>query len=126
MEAFTRIVLVIAGAVHLLPAIGVLGASRLQHLYSVAIDDPNLVLMLQHRALLFGVLGAGLLAAAWLPAIRTAMIAAGLISTAGFCLLVFTAGEANPALRRVAWIDVPIAIGLAVAFVVHLRGTMTH
>jgi hypothetical protein len=120
-EWLTRAVLIVAGMVHLLPASGMLGARPLQKLYAVAITDPGLLLMLRHRALLFGVLGAGLLAAVAVPSLRTAMLTAGLISTAGFCLLALQAPELSAALRRVALIDIPIALGLAVVLVHHLH-----
>lgn len=120
-EWLTRAVLVAAGIVHLLPASGLLGARQLHRLYGITPVDPGLVLMLQHRALLFGLLGIGLLAAVVVPALRPALLIAGLISTAGFCLMAWQAPELSAALRRVALIDVPVALGLAFALVHHLR-----
>jgi hypothetical protein len=123
MELYTRAVLVVAGLVHLLPAAGLLGARALEKLYGAGIDDPDL-LMLRHRALLFGLLGAGMLAAVALPALRTALLLAGLISTAGFCLLAWPFDHVGPALRRVALIDLPLVPALALALVLQLRATM--
>jgi hypothetical protein len=117
MELYTRAVLVAAGLVHLLPAAGLLGARALERLYGVAIDDADLLLMLRHRALLFGLLGAGL---------RTALLTAGLLSTAGFCLLALPFAELSPALRRVALIDLPLVPALALALYAQLRATMPH
>jgi hypothetical protein len=126
MELYTRAVLVAAGLVHLLPAAGLLGARALERLYGVAIDDADLLLMLRHRALLFGLLGAGLLAAVVVPALRTALLTAGLLSTAGFCLLALPFAELSPALRRVALIDLPLVPALALALYAQLRATMPH
>jgi hypothetical protein len=124
MEWYMRAVLVAAGLVHLLPAAGLLGARALDRLYGTAIDDPDLLLMLRHRALLFGLLGAGLLAAVALPSLRTPLLIAGLVSTAGFCLLAWPFDHVGPALRRVALIDLPLVPALALALYLQLRATM--
>lgn len=123
-EWLTRAVLLAAGVVHLLPASGLLGVRQLQRLYGTALADPGLVLMLRHRALLFALLGVGLLAATASPPLRPPMLIAGLISTAGFCLLAAQTPELSASLRRVALIDVPVALGLAVVLVHHLRSAI--
>jgi hypothetical protein len=56
--------LLIVGIIHLLPLSGVLSAHRLQILYGIVIEDPNLEILMRHRAVLFGLLGAFLIAAA--------------------------------------------------------------
>ncbi|MFY8016778.1 MAG: phosphopantetheine adenylyltransferase, partial [Inhella sp.] len=61
-------VLLLTGLVHLLPVLGVLGAARLEQLYGLRMDEPNLLLLMRHRALLFGLLGLLLVAAAFRPA----------------------------------------------------------
>ena len=124
MEWYTRAVLVAAGLVHLLPVAGLFGARALDRLYGTAIDDPDLLLMLRHRALLFGLLGTGLLAAVALPSLRTALLIAGLASTTGFCLLAWPFDHVGPALRRVAVIDLPLIPALALALYLQLRATM--
>lgn len=121
MEGLTRAVLVAAGIVHLLPVTGLLGARQLQRLYGVALDHPDLIVLMRHRALLFALLGVGLIAAAALPSLRTAMLVAGLASTAGFCALAVAQPELGGALHRVAWIDLPLALGLALVLVQHVR-----
>jgi hypothetical protein len=62
MLATTLILLV--GLANLLPVVGVLSAARLQIPYGVALDDPNLVILMRHRAVLFGVVGGLLVASA--------------------------------------------------------------
>ncbi len=106
-----------AAAGNLLPAIGISSAARLEALYGIAIADPNLIVLLRHRAVLLGIVGALLAAAAFRPALRTAAIAAGFVSMISFMVLAWGASESNAALRRVASVDVALCAALAGAAV---------
>ena len=114
------VVLLAAGLVHLLPAVGVLGPQRLGALYGVAIADPSLLLLMRHRALLFGVLGVLMLAAAASPPLQPWMLGAGLASTASFVVLAAGADPLGAPLRTVMWIDVVLSAALAVALTLRL------
>ncbi len=50
--------LLLAGIISLLPLPGALGGERLRALYRVGAGDADLLLLLQHRAVLFGLLAA--------------------------------------------------------------------
>lgn len=126
IETATRIVLVVAAIVHLAPMVGLLGAPQLQRLYGIAIEQPDLLVLMRHRALLFGLLGLGLIAAVAWPPLRLAMLAAALASTAVYCLLVFADPALSAPLRRLAWIDTPVAVALFVVLLAQLRVTMPH
>ena len=66
---FITAVLLAAAVFHLLPAMGLLGAGRLAALYGVSIPGDDLLLLMRHRALLFGIRWSGveLLTYAMLP-----------------------------------------------------------
>ena len=64
MRYILSAMLTVVGIIHLLPLSGVLGVARLQALYDVTITDPNLEIVMRHRAVLFGILGAFLINAA--------------------------------------------------------------
>jgi hypothetical protein len=113
-------VLLSVGAVHLLPLTGVLGGERLATLYGVAADEPNLALLLRHRAVLFGLLGGFMVAAVWQPAWRGAALTAGAVSVLSFLALSVLVGDVNAALRRVVIVDMVAAVALAAAAIAHV------
>ena len=106
-------VLLLVAAVHLLPLLGVLGTPRLLQLYDLHIEEPNLLLLMRHRALLFGLLGALLAAAAFKPEWQGLALLAAWGSVLGFVLL--APPGLLPAVRRVWWIDVALLPLLALA-----------
>ena len=94
----------VVGVIHLLPLAGVLGDERLTQLYGIDVSEPNLGLLLRHRAVLFGLLGALCVAAAFRPALRGLALVAGWISVASF--LALAAGTpVNAQLARVVTAD---------------------
>ena len=122
MSRVVTALLLIAGVIHLLPLPGLLGPAQLARLYGVTIDDPNLALLLRHRAVLFGLLGALLVAAAFRTELRTLAIAAGLISAVSFAMLAWQGGALNSQIARVVVADlIAIACLLAAAAMQWLR-----
>lgn len=113
----TGAALLVVGAVHLLPLLGVLGTSRLEQLYQVHIEDPKLLLLMRHRALLFGLLAARLAAAAFRPIWQGLALWVAWGSVLGFVLL--APSDLNPSLHRVWWIDVALLPLLALASWAH-------
>ena len=105
----------LVGIIHLLPVTGVLGAPSLQRLYGVAITDPNLLILMQHRAVLFAIVGGVLLGAAFRPEWRTLAITVGLVSVVSFLLVAWSTGGYNALIARVVWIDVVALVMLVVA-----------
>jgi len=115
LNRITIACLALAGIIHLLPLPGVLGAGQLARLYGVAADDPNAVILLQHRALLFGLLGVLLIAAAFRPELRAVALVAGLVSTVSFLVIAWGVGGYNALVARVVFADLLAAVLLLVA-----------
>jgi hypothetical protein len=67
MKYVSVVALLVAGIIHLLPVPGVMGVGTLARLYGIGVSDPNTAILMQHRALLFGVLGVLMLSAIALP-----------------------------------------------------------
>ena len=90
---------------------------RLRRTALRAFEDANLVILMRHRAVLFGVVGGLLAASAFYPPLRSAGIAAGLISMISFILIAWIVGDYNPQLRRVVLADVLASLALVGAAV---------
>jgi hypothetical protein len=73
---------------------------------------------MRHRAVLFGIVGGLLLAAAFHPPLRSIGIAAGLVSMLSFVLVALAIGGYNDELRRLVWIDVGLSLGLLAAIAI--------
>lgn len=121
MIRFLGVLLVfIPGVIHLMPVTGLLGEAKLAALYGIPFDDPNLLILMRHRAVLFGLLGAFLLAAAFRRAWRAPAVVAGLVSAASFVALALGADGYNDAIRRVVLADV-VAIACLLGAAVLLK-----
>jgi hypothetical protein len=102
--------LIIAAVIHLMPLAGLAGADKLTKLYGIQVQEPNLLILMQHRAVLFGLLGAFLSYAVFVPAAQIAAVTVGVISAVAFLVLARITGDYNAALARVVMADI-IAIG---------------
>ena len=119
MESVVTGLLVLAGIIHLLPITGVLGEDRLEALYGVPLEDPNLTILLRHRAVLFGILGLFLVYAAFQPALQGLAIVGGMISAVSFLALARAVGGYNASLRKVVIADVVATVALVAAGFIH-------
>jgi hypothetical protein len=115
MRAIVTGLFLLAALVNLLPVVGVLSTSRLEGLYGLVVQDPNLAILLRHRAVLFAIVAGLLGLAAFHPPLRALAISAGLISMLSFVAIAGLVGEYNPLLRRVVLVDVVASIALVAA-----------
>lgn len=119
--------LVIAGIIHLLPISGVLGSARLAALYGLTFDEPNLAILMRHRAILFGLLGLFLIYAAFRPSLQTLAFIAGFVSVISFLWLAYSAGQYNKQIAAIIVADVVALVCLIVGVAVYvLRRTATE
>lgn len=106
---------IVAAIIHLVPLSGVRGGEKLSALYGIPIDEPNLTILMRHRAVLFGLLGVFLLVAAFKPAYQVPAFVAGFISVLSFFWLTWSAGAHNDKIGRIFTGDVIAFVGLVVA-----------
>lgn len=126
MKHLSAAMLGIVGIIHLLPLAGVLGRERLAALYGLPITDPNLAILMRHRAVLFGLLGAFLLFAAFRPGWQTVGYVAAFVSVVSFLWLAYSTGGYSAYIARVVTMDwVALAcliVGVAAAVIARRRG----
>jgi hypothetical protein len=115
MKYVVSTMLAVVGIVHLMPLVGVLGSKQLATLYGLAFDEPNLAILMRHRAVLFGLLGAFLLYAAFRPAYQPAALVAGFVSVASFLWIAHATGGYNAQVGRVFAADVVALVCLVIA-----------
>jgi hypothetical protein len=120
LEWFTRSVFVVTAGVHALPLAGVLGRKALEKAYGVNFESSDLVILLQHRALLFGLLAAASLIAVWQHSWRWPVGIMALVSMLGFVLLAATQAH-GVAVARVMWVDVVLAMPMALCLLLQAR-----
>jgi len=125
MRYVVSAMLVVVGVIHLMPLSGVLSSERLAALYGLSFDQPDLAILMRHRAVLFGLLGAFLLLAAFRPALQSLALVAGFISVVSFLYLAWSVGSYNAQVGRVFVADVVALVCLIIGGAAHvytLRG----
>ena len=105
MQKLTALMLIAVGVIHLLPLSGALSAERLAGLYGLDFGEKNLAILMRHRAVLFGLLGAFLVFAAFRPPLQPLAFLAGFASVVSFLVLAHSVGGYNAALSRVVVAD---------------------
>jgi len=102
----------VLAAIHFLPAMAALSPSQLSALYGVSPDDTVMRTLLQHRAVLLGLVGAAFLAGAFFPSLRWAALIGGTASMVTFLIIAALNGELAGSLQKITLVD---AVGLPVA-----------
>jgi hypothetical protein len=117
MEKVITLCLVVVGLINFAPVTGVISAQKLESTYSVTLAGNDLPILMRHRALLFGILGAFILYSAFNPFYQPAAMIMGGASMVGFALLVLGVGGYNEAVGKVFFIDILGILFLLVAVV---------
>ena len=112
--------MLVVAVIHLLPIAGFLGVDRLASLYGIEIADGNLEILMRHRAVLFGILGAFFAYAAFTPALQPLAFLAAFVSLASFFFLSLSVGDFSDAIRKVVVADVVASVCLLGSIVLYL------
>ena len=117
MTKAIMVCLVIVGLINFVPVMGAFSTQKLENSYSISLVSNDLIILMKHRALLFGILGGFILYSAFFPSFQTvAMIMAG-VSMVGFALLVYSVGGYNASIFKVLIADIIGIVFLAIAAV---------
>lgn len=117
MKYLPAAILLIVGLINFYPVVGVISAERLAKLYEINLENTDLIVLMRHRAVLFGLLGAFIMMSAFRPSLQLFACVAGLVSMIAFILLAYTSGDYGDALHRVVVADIIGSAGLILVLV---------
>jgi len=103
---------VLAIGIHGVPALSVFSPQKMAKLYGIVADDSILVTLLQHRAVLFGLVAAACIYAAHVTSARWPVLIGTIISMGTFILIAIPRGQLSGPLAKIAYVD---GIGLVIA-----------
>lgn len=114
MKYLISAMFIVAAIIHLMPLSGALGNERLTALYGLSFNEPNLAILMRHRAVLLGMLGVFFLVAAFRPTLQPLAFIAGFVSIVPFLWLVWSIGGYNTQVGRVFTADIVALICLVI------------
>ena len=120
MRYIVPVALLITALIHALPLLGLTGGARLANLYGIADMDASLEILLRHRAVLFGLLAAFLVYAAFNRELHAVALVGASISVLSFLALALTTGGYNPAVATVVKVDMVAVVALAAGWFAHV------
>ena len=120
MNKVITVMFILAGIIHLVPITGVFGPERLATLYGLNFQEPNLSILMRHRAILFGLLGAFLIYAGFYPSLQPLAFIAGLISVISFILIAWSTGDYNAAVYKIIIGDLFALVFLIIALAIYI------
>ncbi len=126
MRYLISAMLILVGIIHLLPLVGMLSSEKLSTLYGLPFTDPNLAILMRHRAVLFGLLAAFFIFAAFKPTFQPLAFLAGFISVISFLWLAYPVGHYNAQIARVFTADIIALVCLTVATISYFLINTKH
>jgi len=105
----------IVGFINIAPLLGIVSAEKLNQAYGLVLEDSNLVILMRHRALLFGILGGFILYSIFSPQYQSAAMIMAAISMVGYLVLMISTGNYNTEIWKVAIVDLVGLVSLASA-----------
>ena len=107
--------------VHMVPMIAAIMPSQITKLYGIVPDDKTQIVLLQHRALLLGLVGAACGLAAHNESIRWPVLIGAVISMTSFIAFCLVHDQMGGALRKIALVDLVALPVAAILFYLLMR-----
>lgn len=114
-------ILVVIGVITASPVITALNPNGITSLYNVAFKDDAVLLLVRHRQVMLGVLGAALVYGAFFYHLRIVVITAAVVSKLAFIGLCITTPNLTPGIQRVIYFDAVSVVLLLIAAVIFRR-----
>lgn len=120
MEKFIAGILILVGLINFYPIVGVVSNEMVANLYQINVPQNDVLILLRHRAILFGLLGAFIVYSAFKPELQWSATIAGLISMLSFIAIALIVGDYGSGVRKVLIADVIASAGLIAAAALRL------
>ena len=117
MSKLITVCLVIVGLINFVPVLAIISVQQLEEAYSISLLSNDLIILMKHRALLFGILGGYILYSAFIRIHQGPAILMAAISMVGFVVILHYVGDYNESLNKVLIFDYVGLIFLALAVV---------
>lgn len=114
--------LVVVGLVNFAPLLGVVSAQKLESAYGITLNSNDLIILMRHRALMFGLLGGFVLVSAFFAVYQIPAMIMAAVSMVGYAILVHSVGDYNPSIHKVLVIDYVGIVFLVVAAILKYVG----
>ena len=114
------VLLLIVGLINFIPIIGALSTDHLAKLYGVNLTNNNIIILLQHRALMFGIIGAFIMYAGFNPSLQALAFIAGFVSMLGFIVFALRASTYNQELAKIITLDIIALVLLVIALALYI------
>jgi hypothetical protein len=105
LDKTASILLFVVGVINVLPVLGVISATRLSQAYAIELNSNDLVILMRHRALLFGIVGGFILYAVFVPRYQAPAMVMAAVAMIGYVFFMWQEGDYNPALHKIMVID---------------------
>lgn len=115
--------LVMFGMLTASPSITAFNPSSITTLYGVALENNAVLLLVRHRQIMLGLLGAMLVCGAFFSSLRMLAIAINVLSKSSFLALSLIASTLTPGLQRIVYFDVVAIVLLLLSAFIFLQPT---
>ncbi|NJP10726.1 MAG: hypothetical protein HC866_15645 [Leptolyngbyaceae cyanobacterium RU_5_1] len=114
-------ILVTIGVITASPVIIAFNPNGIASLYNVTFEDDTVLLLIRHRQVMLGILGAALVYGAFFYHLRMMVIAAAIVSKLAFIGLYTTTPDLTQGIQRVIYFDAVSIILLLIGAVIFWR-----
>lgn len=117
MEKLIIALIVVAGLINFYPIVGILSSEMLFNLYKIDSISNDLIILLKHRAILFGLLGGFIIYSAFKPELQIWGIILGLVSMVSFIIIALFTGSYGVGIQKIIIADVIALVSLVISLV---------
>lgn len=115
MEKIISGILILVGLINFYPLVGVISNETVSNLYQINVTNNDILVLLRHRAILFGLLGTFIIYSAFKIELQWWAVAVGLVSMLSFILVALLVGDYGVGIRKVIIADIIASVGLFIA-----------